>query len=194
MQTMTATATFIRHSSRPLLARERTSTQAQSEVAEAEVNAQIAALYDLYADDIYGHALWLLGSRDEAAEVVQDTFVRLLTWKSSPGKIRHPRVFLLRVGRTAALDRVRKRRLTEPLPNDSLLISPSAGPEDEARSREISRALGRLPTKQREVLYLHFFLGFTFREIGRLTRVPTFTAASRCRLGLRRLEKRMTST
>jgi RNA polymerase sigma-70 factor (ECF subfamily) len=191
---MTTTATFIRHASWPLLLRERASAQGQPEVAEVDVNAQIAALYDLYADDVFGHALWLLGSHDEAAEVVQDTFVRLLTWKNSPGEIRNPRAFLLRIGRTAALDRVRKRRPTESLPDDSLLISPNLGPEVEARSREITRALGKLPAKQREVLYLHFFLGFTFREIGRLTRVPTFTAASRCRLGLRRLEKRMTST
>lgn len=158
---------------------------------QASESAQIAELYDLYADDIYGLGLWLLGSREEAAEAVQDTFVRLLTCKTPLAEIRNPRGFLLRIARTAALDRIRKRRSFEPLPEDSLLASAKDNPESVARAREVSLALRELPVKQREALYLRFFLGFSFKEIGRATHVPTFTASSRCRLGLRRLEKRI---
>ena len=50
-------------------------------------------------------------------------------------------------------------------------------------------ALSQLPTAQREAVYLHHFAGLAFREIGRVTGVPTFTAASRYRLGIARLRR-----
>jgi len=55
------------------------------------------------------------------------------------------------------------------------------------------RALGALPVAQREVIVLHLAQGFTFREIGRIASVPTFTAASRYRLGLERLRRTLIS-
>ena len=49
------------------------------------------------------------------------------------------------------------------------------------------RALTALPEMQREIVVLHVFNGFSFREIGNITRVSTFTAASRYRLAIDRL-------
>ena len=48
-----------------------------------------------------------------------------------------------------------------------------------------------LPPPQREALYLRHFAGLTFAQIGRVAGVPTFTAASRYRLGIRRLRRMM---
>lgn len=163
----------------------------EPKVARSDPAAWVGELYDLYVDDVFGLALWILGSQDEAADAVQDAFVRLLTWRGSFTEIRNPRAFLLRLGRTAALDRVRKHKPTEPLLEQTLLAPARDDPETKARAREVSRALSRLSAKQREAVYLRFFLGLTFKEIGRVARVPTFTAASRCRLGMRQLAKRM---
>ena len=58
-------------------------------------------------------------------------------------------------------------------------------------ARRTSRLLLELPPAQREAIYLRHFAGCSFAEIGRATSVPTFTAASRYRLGIRRLRDRM---
>ena len=49
--------------------------------------------------------------------------------------------------------------------------------------------LSQLPAAQRETIFLHFFHELPFSAIGRITGVPTFTAASRYRLGIRRLRR-----
>lgn len=177
----------------PGLLREKHRARERRVDAETRFQAinTVGNLYDRYADDVFGLTLWLLGSQDEAREAVQDTFVRLLTWKGSLSELREPRAFVLRAARTAAFDRIRRRRSNESLEESLLLAPASDNPETRARAHELSRALATLPDKQREAIYLRFFVGLSFREIGRVTRVPTFTVASRCRLGLAKLEKRM---
>jgi DNA-directed RNA polymerase specialized sigma24 family protein len=48
-----------------------------------------------------------------------------------------------------------------------------------------------LPHPQREAIWLHLFAGCTFAEVARVAGVPTFTAASRFRLGVARLRRLM---
>ena len=55
----------------------------------------------------------------------------------------------------------------------------------------VSAWMKRLPPKQREVIYLRHFEELSFRQIAEVIGVPTFTAASRYRLGLRRLRRMM---
>ena len=86
----------------------------------------------------------------------------------------------------ASVDVLRQRRRTEPV--DDALLEP-AEPDEEARAdaAKVSALVQTLPAAQREAVYLRHFSGLSFAEIGAATRVPTFTAASRCRLGLARL-------
>ena len=54
-----------------------------------------------------------------------------------------------------------------------------------------SALLAQLPPAQREVIYLHHYAGHTFSSVGKIVGVPTFTAASRYRLGLEKLRRLM---
>ena len=107
---------------------------------------------------------------------------------------RRPRVFVLTLLHRAAIDVVRRRR-------DQLSID-EASPRfletwDEQRRNEASEACARLaelPPAQRTAVYLRHFGELDFREIARITGVPTFTAASRYRLGIARLRKLMGET
>jgi RNA polymerase sigma-70 factor (ECF subfamily) len=58
-------------------------------------------------------------------------------------------------------------------------------------ARRASTALRSLPAAQREAIVLHHFSGLTFADIGRVMGVPTFTAASRFRNGIRTLRRLM---
>ena len=59
---------------------------------------------------------------------------------------------------------------------------------DAARAASIIR---RLSPRQCEAVFLRHFVGLTFAQIGDVTGVLTFTAASRYRLGMGRLRKLM---
>ena len=93
----------------------------------------VLELFDRYADMVYRIALSYLRSPQEAEDVVQTVFLKLL----EGGMIVYPG----------------KERLDEAV----LLIQP----ED----RDIFYAVMELPEKYRAVVSLHYFEGYSFREI-----------------------------
>lgn len=146
----------------------------------------LATIYDLEGERLFALALWITGSREDAADAVHDLFVKLAANPPPSGAIRRPRAYLMSMARNAARDRMRSRRATEE-PGDVLLAEPGGSMEVSMDARRVSRHLRRLPLYQREALYLRFFGEMSFADIGRVTGVSLFTAASRCRLGLAKL-------
>ncbi len=155
----------------------------------AAAAAAAAELYDRFGDELYGLALWICGSAPDAADVVQDVFLRLMRSRARLGAVRNARAYLLRMTRSAASDLYRRRRVAhEPL--DERLLSPVVSdPVAGLEAQRLSRWLAKLPPRQRSAIYLRYFSELSYAEIGRVTGVPTFTAASRCRLALRRLRR-----
>jgi len=150
-------------------------------------------LYDAWSGRLFGLALWRTGSRDDAGEVVQEVFLRLVEKRDALAGVRDPASWLLAVAHRIALNVARRerRRAAEPLERCAFVEAPSG---DAARRLDAERAstlLAQLPPAQREAIYLHDFAGCTFSEIGTIAGVPTFTAASRYRLGVGKLRRLM---
>ena len=59
---------------------------------------------------------------------------------------------------------------------------------------QLERGFRRLSVDQRAVVVLHHYAGLSHSEIGRSLGIPTFTAASRYRLGLATLRRLITRT
>ncbi len=147
---------------------------------------KLGPLYDMASRRLYGLALWRTGSRDLAAEVVQDVFVRIAEHGERLAAVRDPRWWLLAVTHRLAIDAVRRaaRHETEPIEEHAEL---AAEPVDHGRTVDAQRVwalVARLSAKQREVIYLHHAAGMSHTEIGRCLGIPAFTAASRYRLAL----------
>lgn len=156
---------------------------------EEERHELLAELYDRCAGELYGHALWRCGDASLADDVVQDVFVKIAGGSRRLARVRRPRRYLLTMVHRAAVDLYRRRRRAEPTEAPPLAVPGSADGVDPVDAGRAARLLARLPAKQREVLYLRFYAELTFGEIGAVTGVSTFTAASRYRLGLRRLRR-----
>jgi RNA polymerase sigma-70 factor (ECF subfamily) len=165
-------------------------------VFDALAGGRVSALdelYDLGAADAYRLALWRTGSCEDAEDVVQDVFLRVAERAPTLARVRHPRRWLLTVTHRRAVDLIRRRerRRTEPVDDVPFLEAAASDPDAVVDAGRVSRIVHRLPAKQREVVLLRHFAGCTFAEIGRITGVPTFTAASRHRLAIRRLRREM---
>jgi RNA polymerase sigma-70 factor (ECF subfamily) len=157
-----------------------------SDLAAGNASA-LEEIYEAAAGRIFGLALWRTGSKEDASDVVQEVFVRLVEQGTRLRKVKNPRAWLLTVAHRVAVDVTRRRRKSEPLEICRFLESTSA---DAGRQLDAGRAgalLTGLPPAQREAVYLRHFADCTFAEIGRVTGVPTFTAASRYRLGISKL-------
>lgn len=161
-----------------------------TDLADGRLEA-LDELYELAAGDVYRLALWRTGSREDAEDAVQDVFVRTAEQGRRLASVRHPRRWLLTVTHRVAIDlcRTRNRRRADPLDNAPYLEISSEDPDRVIDARTVSRLIGSLPAKQREVVLLRHFADCSFADIGRITRVPTFTAASRYRLAVGRLRR-----
>jgi len=153
----------------------------------------LAALYEAAARQIFGLALWRTGSVEDASDVVQEVFLRLAQRHRRLARVRDPKSWLLGMAHHVAIDvtRRRKRRAAEPLDEVQLLTAPES---DGVRAMDAARAsslVAQLPAAQRDAIYLRHFADCTFATIGAITGVPTFTAASRYRLGIKRLRRLM---
>ena len=155
--------------------------------------AALAPLYDALADDVHSLALWRTGSPTDAADVLQEFFLRLAEAGPRLTSVRDPRAWALRVAHRCALDvHRRRRRRGEVGLDDATLVEPAtASVEQRVDAHRVSRLLLELPDEQREAIWLHLYAGCSFAEAARTQRVPTFTAASRFRLGIARLRRLM---
>lgn len=160
------------------------------DLAEGGAEA-LAHLYDRTATAIYGFALWHTRCPEEAADILQEVFVRIARNRLHLASVRSPRAWLLTIARRLAIDtaRRRSREAADPIDDHPLLRAPSVDPDGIVDAARVSRLVSRLPRAQREVVYLRHFEELSFAEIGRVVRVPTFTAASRYRLGMARLRR-----
>jgi len=155
--------------------------------------AALDELYDAAESKIYGLALWRTGSEEDAADVVQDVFVRVAEQGARLAKVRNPRAWMMTVANRAAIDLIRRRsrRQTEPLQDCAYLITAANDGERTLEATQVSALLAGLPDTHRIVIYLRHFAGCTFSEIGDVVGVPKFTAASRYRNGIQKLRKIM---
>ncbi len=151
--------------------------------------AALERLYDAVAAQLFGLAVCRTRSREDAADVVAETFVRVAQQGERLRVVRDPRAWLLTVARRLTVDvaRERARHAAEPIELADCVAAPADEPGRALDARRAARLLGRLPERQREAVYLRHFADCSFAAVGRITGVPTFTAASRYRLGLRRL-------
>ncbi len=156
-------------------------------------SAALERLYDAGSRPVFGIALWRTGSAEDARDVVQEVFLRLARSRGRLAAVGEPRAWLLSLAHHVSVDLVRGRRRREAgsLEDVPFLVALEGDPAREVEARRASTLLADLPGDQREAVWLKLFEDCTFAEIARITGVPTFTAASRYRLGVEKLRRAM---
>ena len=146
-------------------------------------------IYDACANDMYGLALWSTGSDADASDIVQEVFLKLARRRKTLAVIQKPRNYILQITQRLGIDfyrtRQRRKKREEPIEFLEPLFLESQTSHDDRI--QLHNAIAKLHRKQREVLYLRYFLGFSFSEIAEVTDMNLFTAAGRCRLAVQRL-------
>ncbi|ANM30187.1 hypothetical protein ABI59_12285 [Acidobacteria bacterium Mor1] len=156
--------------------------------------AALDGLYGALSGQLYGLALWRTASAEDAADVLQETFVRLVESRQRVAAARDPLAYIRRMVHRASIDVHRRRRRRREDSLDAVAFvepEPSGDADQQLDARRASELLAELPPAQREAIYLRHYAACSFAEIGRATGVPTFTAASRYRLGIERLRKQL---
>jgi RNA polymerase sigma-70 factor (ECF subfamily) len=157
------------------------------------------AFYERYNRYAFGLVLRIVGSPEDAEEVLTEVFWQV--WQQSPrydstrGK---PIAWLLTIARTRAIDRLRStgRQQSQTSDLDEQRDPPAAsGATDPFVLREtqaaVREALQTLPDQQRIPLEMAYFQGMSHTEIAAKLGQPLGTVKDRIRNGMMHLRKRL---
>lgn len=154
-------------------------------------------LIEQYQHRLLRYLVSLVGERQTAEDLFQETWMRVLEHGSSYNGRTKFVTWLLTIGHNLAIDYLRRKRpasleaLTEldEAPRDFAVHGPSAF-DLVARAEESERLAGslrQLRAEQREAIVLRFQEGMSLEEIAQVTSAPLSTVKSRLYRGLEAL-------
>lgn len=139
--------------------------------------------YEAHRIGLYRFALSLLRSPEQAEDVLQETFVKLLTGKFSsptPGK---EKAWLYKVARNMCMDILRKRIQELELPPE--LAAPAG------ENWEFLELISPLSQDEQMIVSLKFIGGFTHKEIAKITGITVHAAKKRYERAIQKLREEM---
>ncbi len=181
-------------------------TEAQRIATEARDRARFEEEALGLADQVYRVARRLVGSREEAEDLVQETYVRAFrSWQSfTPGT--NMRAWLLRILTNLNVDRgrrIQRTPQTQPLEESDYYlankVASTAGEEALEQEQVVERlsqdsvvtALSELSPQFREVVVLVDIGEFTYADAAQILDVPIGTVMSRLHRGRRALKQKL---
>lgn len=136
---------------------------------------QRRALHELYVEHHGWLKQWLrsrLGCREQAADLAQDTFVRVISQRKLTD-LRQPRAYLTTVARSLVIDQYRRRTLEYAYLETLAALPEPVDISPETRSiiietlMEIDTLLDGMSGRAREIFLMAQLDGLTFTEIGK---------------------------
>ena len=180
---------------------------ADRDVADAQLSAALIrcgegdsqafkTVYTLTAPKLTAIIDNMVGNPHQTKDILQNAYLSI--WKNAasydPARGR-PFTWMLVITRNRAIDLLRKQtRRKEEEPVGSAMVDSKTPRPDMATKRRMLReqlapALQKLPTHVRDAILMHVVDDYTTAEIGVYFDVPTNTAKSWVRRGLRKLRK-----
>src|SRR5215467_2710830 len=142
------------------------------EARSGEQSWSFERIYDEYKTPIYNYIYHLVGSREQADDLTQDTFLK--AYKALPKMDANLRLsaWLYRIATNTAYDALRRRKLIAWLPWQDLDHEPadveSADPQETIGTTElVNAALRRMPQHYRAALLLYTREGYSYAEIAK---------------------------
>lgn len=157
------------------------------------------ALFRTYHQDLHRFAIRFCGDRQLAEDLIQDLFVNIWQQRVSLGEVRSVRAYLWISLRRALISTQKRRRDRYStfesrsvsdfnLPVEAFIIERE---EKDLQERNLERALLSLTPRQKEVLYLKFYEGMSYEEIGEIMSINYQVARNYLSDALKKLRKEM---
>ena len=157
--------------------------------------AQMDEILKRFERPLLQYATRILGDRDRARDVVQETFVKLQ--QENRSEVDHaPAKWLFTVCRNGALNICRKERRMTYLDQELLetRASDQPAPFERLEAREATgfllKILGTLPPRQQEVLQLKFQNDLSYQEISEITQLSVSNVGVMIHNALKTLRQR----
>jgi RNA polymerase sigma-70 factor (ECF subfamily) len=164
-----------------------------------------AELVELYKDKIYHLGYRMLNQKQEAEDIVQETFLRVFMNLEKYDENQKFSTWIYRIATNLCIDRLRKRKPNYSIDAEmsdsegtdwhSILSSDEAGPEEELILSEtqlnIRDAIQTLPDKYKTVVVLRYLHDMSLQEISDVLEMPVTTVKTRVHRGREFLRKKL---
>jgi RNA polymerase sigma-70 factor (ECF subfamily) len=131
---------------------------------------------------------------NDAEDVVQEAFLRLVKRAQWEGKPENPAAWLFTAVRNEAIDRHRKAKRRQKHEQQAMAQRPvwlETPPDSTLRSTELLEVIDTLPAEQREIVIARIWGGLTFDEVATLTGDSRTTVHRRYWEALETLQERL---
>ncbi|WP_251353668.1 RNA polymerase sigma factor [Hominisplanchenecus murintestinalis] len=128
---------------------------------ESEINRAV----EEYADMVRRVCFYHLKNREDTEDVFQNVFLKYMLCDKPFKDREHEKAWLLRVAINACKDYVKSFFRRNAIPLETLREMEAGGMEEH---REVLEAVLALPGKYKDVIYLHYYEGYSASEIGRI--------------------------
>jgi RNA polymerase sigma-70 factor (ECF subfamily) len=122
---------------------------------------------DLHADNLYRFILKNIRDKDEARDLVQDTFEKMWVKRESVS-YEKAKAYMFTTGYHTMIDRLRKKQRQAGM-NEVSYESLLSHEQYTGLQEVLHRAINKLPHAQRSVVLLRDYEGYSYEEIGKIT-------------------------
>jgi RNA polymerase sigma factor (sigma-70 family) len=120
---------------------------------------------------LFRFAARMLGSQEEAKDVVQEVMIKVWNGREQMGAIDNMEAWCMRITKNLSLDRLRlkQNRTTDSMEDGFEIRQESLSPYEKTELHEsmkrVNEMMAALPEKQRQVMHLRDIEGYSYNEI-----------------------------
>lgn len=165
----------------------KTSYDARRDAIEAEAQRLVAT----YADTILRVSYTYLHSTQDAEDICQDVLLKTLRQADGFDSAEHERAWVVRTAINAAKDLLRRQEVRSTIALDDIPepTAPHHASEHaiEARDARVLQSVMALPLEYREAIYLHYYEGYSIKQIAEMVHASESAVATRLSRGRSKL-------
>ncbi len=135
---------------------------------------EIIAIYDRHVDTVYRICYSYMKNKPETEDMVQETFLRLITSRKVFDNERHEKAWLIVTASNLCKDSLKKAWRKEVSFEDEPSLSNACREEN----REVLEAVLQLPRDYKVVVYMYYYEGYSTAEIASYLKKPHATVRS----------------
>lgn len=153
-------------------------------------NDEVVRLFDLYAGDLFRFALSYMGSKQDAEDIVQDVFLKLLN-KTVFLKADYEKAYLMKMTANGCRNLLKspahKTGVDLESATEELACFYELGEDD----KEVYDALMKMDETLRIPLYLHYYEDYSYKDVAKFLKLSESAVAMRIKRGKEQMKARL---
>lgn len=146
-------------------------------------------LYEQAGNAVFSYALALLRNREDAEDVMQETFLKIRAAAHLYVPMGKPLAWILTITRNLCMMKFRLEKHRSNIPLETINETPDCSDIEDREDRLVLETAFRvLSETECQIVILHAVSGLKHREIAKLLEIPLSTVLSRYHRGIKKLQ------